>query len=58
MQSSEEAEEMLSGGISLNKMYQKPQERKECTLSNAGEVALKLRTELADVLLEEKEKHS
>lgn len=49
---------MLSGGISLNKMYQKPQERKECTLSNAGEVALKLRTELADVLLEEKEKHS
>lgn len=49
MQSSEEAEVMLSGGMSSNKIYQKPQERTECTLSNAGKAALKMSTELSDV---------
>lgn len=40
---------ILSGGISSNKSYPKPQDRNECTLSNAGEVALKMRTEVSDV---------
>lgn len=40
---------ILSGGISSNKSYQKPQDRNECTPSNAGEVALKMRTEVSDV---------
>ena len=49
MQSSEEAEVMLSGGMSSNKIYQKPQEQNEGTLSNSGKTALKMRTELSDV---------
>lgn len=40
---------MLSGGMSSNKIYQKPQERTECPQSNAGKAALKMRTELSDV---------